>query len=59
MAEKINVDPIQNYFGEKIGIYFLFLQNFAVKLRWLGIFGIVVFITDQVILKLGNELIEE
>lgn len=58
-AESVNMDPIQNYFGEKVGLYFAFLQNFAIKLRWLGIFGIVVFVVDMIFLFKGNRLIDE
>lgn len=59
IAEDLDADPMQNYFGEKIGLYFLFLQNFAIKLRWLGVLGILVFIVDMIFLYYGNELIDE
>ena len=58
-SEDINMDPMQNYFGEKIGLYFVYLQNFAIKLKWLGLFGVLMFIADQIMLKLGNEILYE
>jgi hypothetical protein len=52
--EDLNTDPFQNYFGEKVGLYFVFLRNFTLKLRWISIVGILVFIGDQICLYQGN-----
>ena len=46
LPEELNTDPFQNYFGEKVGLYFLFLKNFTLKLRWISVLGILVFIGD-------------
>lgn len=54
LPETLNTDPFQNYFGEKVGLYFVFLKNFTLKLRWISILGILVFIADYICLYRGN-----
>ena len=54
LPETLNTDPFQNYFGEKVGLYFVFLKNFTLKLRWISILGILVFIADYICLYNGN-----
>lgn len=51
---ELDIDPIQNYFGEKIALYFTYLQNFAASLKAFGIFGVLIFIVDQILLYKGN-----
>jgi hypothetical protein len=53
--EEVNMDPIQNYFGEKIGLYFVFLQDFTIKIKWLAIFSILVIILDFILLRMGEK----
>lgn len=52
---KMDIAPIQNYFGEKIALYFTFLQNFAAGLKSFGFFGVFLFIVDMFLLYKGNQ----
>ena len=54
MPESLNIDPLQNYFGEKIALYFLFIKKFAKNYKYFGIICIPVFIADYVLLKKQN-----
>src|SRR3990167_4700934 len=47
-AEKIKLDipSISSYFGEKVGLYFQFRAFHTTWLRYLGTFGVIVFIVD-------------
>ena len=47
---EIDVEAIQNYFGEKIALYFEFLKFHTKRLYFIGIFGVIVFIVDYVML---------
>lgn len=43
----IDIEAIQNYFGEKVALYFNFLMYHTKRLYYIGLFGIVIFIVDQ------------
>ena len=43
----IDIPAIQNYFGEKIGLYFTFLHTYTLSLRLLGIIGIFPEVFEQ------------
>ena len=43
----INIPAIQNYFGEKIALYFTFLHTYTLSLRFLGIIGIIPEVIEQ------------
>lgn len=42
----LDIEAIQNYFGEKIALYFEFLTYHTKKLFWIGCVGIIIFIID-------------
>ena len=44
---EIPVKDIRNYYGEKIALYFKFLGYYTHRLWWIGIFGIIVFVIQQ------------
>lgn len=46
--QKIPLNKIRNYFGEKIALYFEFLRYFQVSLLVPGIVGLVVFIIQKI-----------
>ena len=50
----MNIDPIQNYFGDKIALFFTFNQHFCSKLQWISVLGVLVFIADMICLYKGN-----
>lgn len=52
---KIDEGEIQNYFGEKIGLYFLYLKYFTKSLKWMAFIGLLVFILEIVLLTLHNK----
>jgi anoctamin-10 len=52
---ELDIDPIQNYFGEKIALYFTYLQNFTASLKSFGYFGVLMFIVDEYLLYKGNQ----
>lgn len=45
---EIDIEAIQNYFGEKIALYFEFLKFHTRRLYLIGIFGVIVFIIDNI-----------
>lgn len=47
----ISVEAIQNYFGEKVALYFSFLMYHTKRLFYIGLFGIVIFVVDQIMLR--------
>ena len=51
MAE-INIESIQNYFGEKVALYFEFLMYHTRRLYYISLFGIVIFVVDQLMTRL-------
>jgi anoctamin-10/anoctamin-7 len=42
------VDDVKDYFGEKIGLYFLFLQHYVTLLMWPAFLGLITFIVKSV-----------
>ena len=48
---EIDVEAIQNYYGEKIALYFEFLKFHTKKLYLIGIFGILSFVLDIILLN--------
>jgi hypothetical protein len=57
--DELDIDVIQNYYGEKIALYFLFLKNMAARLKFFGFVGVLIFVLDMVMLKLGNDKLAE
>ena len=53
-AMELDIDPIQNYFGEKIALYFTYLQNFTSSLKLYSYFGVLLFFLDLFLLYKGN-----
>lgn len=47
---RTNICQIQNYFGPKIALYFLFIQYLIKRLRTIGAFSLLVFIINDVFL---------
>jgi hypothetical protein len=45
-AHKLNINAIQNYYGEKIALYFLFLTKMTRSVKFLAIFGFIVGVVD-------------
>lgn len=46
----IDIEAVQNYFGEKIALYFEFLMFHTKRLFWIGVFGVLVFILDMILI---------
>jgi anoctamin-10 len=55
---RLDIEAIQNYFGEKIALYFYFLSYHTRSMYWIGIFGIIIFIIDRIVISQGFELEE-
>lgn len=47
----INIPALQNYFGEKIALYFFFLQSFTKDLFWMAIIGLILFASDFILIQ--------
>ena len=43
----IEIDPIKDYFGEKVAIYFTFLSYYSKMKGWMAIIGLVTFILQE------------
>lgn len=43
---KLNIDHIQNYFGEKIALYFTYVQYYTRGLKLMALMGLILFFLD-------------
>lgn len=56
----IDVEAIQNYFGEKIALYFEFLQYHTKSLYFISWLGVIIFIVDNLMIyEIGFDTYEE
>jgi anoctamin-10/anoctamin-7 len=39
---------VKDYFGEKVGLYFLFLQHYVTLLMWPALLGLITFIVQAI-----------
>jgi anoctamin-10 len=56
---QIDVEAIQNYFGEKVALYFSFLVYHTKRLYYIGIFGIIIFVLDIVMMRVVGFEVEK
>ena len=58
-VESVKIGTIQNYFGEKIALYFYFIKTFATSCVNLGIIGIISYLLEFFLLYLMNSEIHK
>lgn len=54
-AHKLNINAIQNYYGEKIALYFLFLTKMTKSVKFLAVLGLIIGIVDYWLLFRSNK----